>query len=170
MVYRIIFVISFLIFLFPGFANSQTEISSETLLTITGNVSSNITINAKDLAKLKRHTIKVQDHGVAATYEGVALYDVLQDKDIPFGEKLRGEKLSLFALVIAKDNYKAVFSLTEFDPMFTDEIILLADKRDGKLLSEHEGKLRLVVPNEKRQARWVRQVMTIKILDANDLK
>lgn len=81
MLYRIIFVISFLIFLFPSFANGQTEISSETLLTITGNVSSNITINAKDLAKLKRHTIKVQDHGVAATYEGVALYDVLQDKD-----------------------------------------------------------------------------------------
>ena len=36
-------------------------------------------------------------------------------------------------------------------------VVLLADHRDGQPLSTAEGPLRLVVPDEKRHARWVRQ-------------
>jgi hypothetical protein len=39
--------------------------------------------------------------------------------------------------------------------------------RDGKPLSETEGPLRIVVPHDKRQARWVRQVTSLTICQAS---
>jgi DMSO/TMAO reductase YedYZ molybdopterin-dependent catalytic subunit len=50
-------------------------------------------------------------------------------------------------------------------------VVLLADRRDEKSLSESQGPLRLVVPAEKMHARWVRQVVSLEIVrvgtDAN---
>jgi len=56
-----------------------------------------------------------------------------------------------------------VFALPELDPAFSDRIILLADRRDGKLLAGKEGPLRVIVPGEKRHARWIRQVIALKM-------
>ena len=46
---------------------------------------------------------------------------------------------------------------------FTDRIIMIADRRNGEALAEKEGPLRIVVPGEKRQARWVRQLTGISV-------
>ena len=59
-----------------------------------------------------------------------------------------------------------VFTLPELDSLFTDKVVLLADRRNGKPLSEKEGPVRIVVPDEKRQARWIRQVKSIAARDA----
>ncbi len=56
--------------------------------------------------------------------------------------------------------------MSELDADLTDKIILLADLRDGKSLSKEEGTFRLVVPDEKKQARWVRQIVALKIRKA----
>jgi hypothetical protein len=40
---------------------------------------------------------------------------------------------------------------------------MLVDKRDGKALDAKEGPLRIVVPDEKMHARWVRQVTGLVI-------
>jgi hypothetical protein len=69
----------------------------------------------------------------------------------------------MYLVVEAADGYRAVFALPELDPLFTDRVILLADRRDGKSLSEREGPLRIIVPGEKRPARWVRQVVALKV-------
>jgi hypothetical protein len=68
-------------------------------------------------------------------------------------------------VVEASDGYRAVYALPELDPAYTDKVIMLVDKRDGKALDAKEGSLRLVVPDEKMHARWVRQVtgMVIKL-------
>ena len=65
----------------------------------------------------------------------------------------------------AADGYRAVIALPELDPAFTDKQTLLAFLRDGKPLGEKEGPYRIVIPDEKRMARWVRQVTTLKIVD-----
>ena len=67
-------------------------------------------------------------------------------------------------LVEATDGYKPVFALAEVDPAFAVREIILADKRDGKLLDEKEGPLRIVAPGDKRAARWVRQVNLLRIV------
>jgi hypothetical protein len=42
---------------------------------------------------------------------------------------------------------------------------MLAFLRDGKALAEKDGPYRIVIPDEKRMARWVRQVTTLKIVE-----
>jgi hypothetical protein len=63
----------------------------------------------------------------------------------------------------APDGYRVLFSLTEFDPAFSDRVILLADRRDGQPLDNREGPLRLVVPGDKRHARWIRGVDALEV-------
>lgn len=121
-----------------------------------------------EISKLKRLTVKASDHGKEAVFEGVALVDVLKLGGVEFGEALRGKRMATFLLVEAADNYQAVFALPEIDPGFTDKIIILGDKRDGRGLSKDEGPWRIVVPDEKCPARWVRQVVGLKILRATN--
>ena len=80
-----------------------------------------------------------------------------------FGEAIRGKALANYVLAEAADGYCVVFALPEMDPAFTDLTFLLADRRDGQPLGEVDGKLRIVVPHEKRHARWVRQVVALSI-------
>lgn len=137
---------------------------TEKLITVAVESKRAMDFSAADLAKLPRRTVRVKDHdGKEAIFEGIELYDLLKLAGAPFGTELRGDKLSLFLLVEAADGYKAVFALPEIDKAFTDRVVLVADRRDGQPLSAAEGKLRLVVPDEKRYARWVRQVIRLSI-------
>jgi hypothetical protein len=74
--------------------------------------------------------------------------------------------MKLYVLVKARDGYAAVFALPEFDPGFTDTVILLADQRGGHSLDAVEGPFRIIVPGEKRHARWVRQVTELEVKSA----
>jgi DMSO/TMAO reductase YedYZ molybdopterin-dependent catalytic subunit len=99
-------------------------------------------------------------------FEGVALGLILQKAGVESGKDLRGPAVSKYLVVEAADGYRAVFALPELDEAFTDLPVILADKRDGKPLSEKEGPLRVVVPHEKRGARWVRMVTALTIQKA----
>lgn len=63
--------------------------------------------------------------------------------------------------------YRVVFALPELDTAFTDRVVLLADRRDNQPLSAAEGPLRMVIPEEKRRARWVWQVVALHIRHAS---
>lgn len=142
----------------------QTSVSTAQVLNVGGEVARPLKLSAADLAKLPRQTVSAKDHdGKTATFEGVALVEVLRLAGVEFGEKLRGKSLALFLVVDAADGYRAVFALPELDPAFNDQTIILADRRDGKALTEAEGQWRIVVPNEKRQARWVRRVVALTV-------
>ncbi|MBC7911231.1 MAG: molybdopterin-dependent oxidoreductase [Pyrinomonadaceae bacterium] len=147
-----------------GQAKSSPPIANDSLLNISGEIERPLKLTAADLAKLPRRTVNAKDHdGKETTFEGVELGEVLKLAGVKFGEEMRGKSLALFLVVEAADNYRAVFALPELDHGFTDRVILLADKRDGKALAAAEGPLRIVVPDEKRQGRWVRQVISLII-------
>ena len=67
-------------------------------------------------------------------------------------------------VVSAADGYKVVFSLAEIDPEFTTQTILLACEVDGKPLEKGDGPFRIVVPNDKKHARWIREVASIEVV------
>lgn len=117
-----------------------------------------------ELSKLPRVTVKATEHGTATTFEGVSFVEVLKLGGVEFGEKLRGNRLASYVLVEAADKYQVVFSLAELDPGFTDKVVILADKRDGKPLPENAREWQIVVPDEKRPGRWIRQVVGLKII------
>jgi hypothetical protein len=113
---------------------------------------------------LPRRSVRAKDHsGKESEFEGVPLVEALKQAGVKFGEGLRGKNLELYLVVEAADGYRAVYALPEVDPAYTDKTILLADKRDGKAMDAKEGPLRIVVPDEKRHARWVRQVTGLVI-------
>jgi DMSO/TMAO reductase YedYZ molybdopterin-dependent catalytic subunit len=141
--------------------------AGEARLSINGNVERPLQLTPADLVKLSRHTERVKDHdGVDASFSGVALVEILRLAGVALGEQLRGKALTTYLLVKAADGYQVVFALPELDSGFTDRVIFLADQRDGKPLSAKEGPLRIIVPGEKRHARWVRQVTDLTVVHA----
>jgi DMSO/TMAO reductase YedYZ molybdopterin-dependent catalytic subunit len=141
-----------------------TPAAGAVLLSVGGEVERPLKLTTADLVKLPRRAVSAKDHdGKDTSFEGVELGEVLKLAGVKFGEGLRGKSLALFLVVDAADGYRAVFALPELDHAFTERVVLLADRRDGKTLSATEGPLRVVVPDEKRQGRWVRQVITLTI-------
>jgi hypothetical protein len=138
------------------------------ILGVGGEVPSPLTLYRADLAAMPRTTITARDKsGANITFEGVELFEILKRAGAPLGESLRGPAL-LFAVVItASDGYHAVFVLSELDPAMTDKKVILADTADGQALPPETGPLRLVVPDDKRHARWVRQVTRIDLVRVN---
>ena len=157
------FLLALFLCLFPWGTQAQEKPPEPVLLAVSGEVDHPLQLTASDLSHLPRRSAHVTEHGKEASFEGVALSEVLKMAGIPTGETLRGKQLVKYLLVDARDGYQVIFALAELDSAFTDREVLLADKRDGKPLSAEEGPLRIVVPTEKRPARWVRQVRELKI-------
>jgi hypothetical protein len=122
------------------------------------------TITAAQIAGARRVTVNVTDHDTPVQFEGVPLATLLSIAGIQLADTLRGSRMTEVLLVDAADDYKVVFALAEVDPAFATREIILADKRDGKPLDAKEGPLRIVAPGDKRAARWVRQVTTLRIV------
>jgi hypothetical protein len=100
-------------------------------------------------------------------YEGVAMRDIIAHADAPQGDKLRGAALQLIVIAHAKDGYAVVFALAEFDESFSDRTILLAEKEDGKALPDNAAPFRLIVPGDKKAARWARMITSFEIVPAS---
>jgi DMSO/TMAO reductase YedYZ molybdopterin-dependent catalytic subunit len=124
-------------------------------------------LSVAGLAKLPQQTVKTTDHGASVTFQGVLLRDALANVGLPSGEKFHSTAASYYVVVEGKDGYRAAFAWAELDSTFMDKAVYLATKRDGKPLPENAGPVQLVVPGEKRAARWVRQATTVRIQEAN---
>jgi hypothetical protein len=101
-------------------------------------------------------------------YSGVPVRDLLARAGVEFGEKLRGKNLRLAVLAHCRDHYDIVFALAEFDDAFNGRTILLVDRQDGQPLADTAGPLRLVVPGDKRPARWARMVTSLEVVSVGD--
>lgn len=136
-------------------------------ITVQNESSATIKLTSAEIAVLPHQAIAVEDHGKSVRYEGVPLRLVLEKAHVTFGDSLRGKRLADCLLVEAADGYRVVFALPELDPGFTDRVILLADKADGHPLDAKEGPFRVIVPGEKRMARWVRQVTALRVVQVH---
>jgi hypothetical protein len=126
-----------------------------------------LTIDAATLAGLTRQTVTAtDDKGNSNTYSGFSLHELLVRAGAPDGEAVRGKAMTSYVVVGASDGYRVIFSLPELDPAFGDHVVLIADTRDGAPLAAGAGPYRLVVPFDKRGARWVREVTDVELENA----
>ena len=88
---------------------------------------------------------------------------ILQKAGVTSGKDLRGKNLTKYVQVEASDGYQVVFALAELDKDFTDRMIILADEVDGKPLAAGDGPFRIIVQDEKKPARCIKQVTAIKV-------
>ena len=134
---------------------------------VTGEVIIPLDLKLDDLNQFKQTQVVRKDKdGNDHTYSGVILADILQKAGVTLGKDLRGKNLTKYILISASDGYQVVFALAELDKDFTDRTIILADMIDGKLLTTSDGPFRIIVQDEKKPARCIKQVTDIKIISA----
>ncbi|MGC1421167.1 MAG: hypothetical protein WA354_10825 [Terracidiphilus sp.] len=121
---------------------------------------------APKLAELPHETIQVTDERTHAqeTYSGVPLIALLVELGVP--QKLKGRDFRLYVVAEGRDGNKVVYSLGEISPEVHEGSVLLADSVDGKPLSDN-GPIELISSGERRPARWVRNVTSIKVQAAD---
>jgi hypothetical protein len=121
---------------------------------------------AADLAALPHQEVTAFDFHEKQNhvYSGVPVRGLLEKAGVQLGEKLRGKNLRLVVIAHCSDHYDIVFALAEFDDAFNSRTILLVDSADGKPLPDGQGPLRLVVPGDKRPARWARMVSSLEVI------
>lgn len=133
--------------------------------TVEGEVQKPLTLTTEALSGFTQVEVTAKDRdGNEHLFTGVRLADILDSAGVTLGGELRGENLAKYVLVKAVDGYEVIFSLPEIDPEFTDQTILLAYQMDGKPLPRGEGPFRIVAPKDKKHARWIREINTIKIV------
>ena len=148
---RFVFTLTLALILYAAPARAQQ-------LTVQNEAGKTSVLTRADIEALPHVKVTALLSNAPATFDAVALSVILEKEGIGFGDTLKGKRLASCLLVEAADGYRAVIALPEIDPAFTDKQIVLAYLKDGRPLDEKEGPYRIVIPGEKRMARWVRQV------------
>ena len=118
------------------------------------------------LASLPHKTITVHNEHTKAdeAYSGVQLIDLL--KPLGVANQPHGKDLRLYVVAVGSDGYEAVYAIGEITPDVNNSTVIVADTENGKVLAD-DGPLKLVATNEKRPARWVRNLVAIRVMAAN---
>jgi DMSO/TMAO reductase YedYZ molybdopterin-dependent catalytic subunit len=141
--------------------------SDAAALIVKGAVKQELRLTLADLKSMPRMKISAKGHdGTTHDYEGVALASLLAKAGVPQAGDLRGRSMSLCVVAEGSDAYRAAFSLAELDADFAAETVLVADTADGNAIGPDQGPVRLVVPGDKRQGRWVRLLRSISVVNA----
>lgn len=121
---------------------------------------------AQKLATLPHESMQVVDarNQAQQTYSGVPLIALLVELGVP--QKLKGKDLRLYVLAEGRDGNKVVYSLAEISPDEHEGEVLLVDSIDGKPLADN-GPIELISSGERRDSRWVRGVVSIKVQTAD---
>ena len=141
-----------------------TNANAQSTITVGGEVTKSLKLTLQDVAKYPQVEVKAKDReGKEHTFKGTALATVLDSAGVTLGKNLRGENLAKYVIVTAADNYQVVYSLAEIDPEFTTNTVLLCTHVDGSLLPKGEGPFRIINPIDKKPARWIREIISIRV-------
>ncbi len=145
---------------------AQTSVRPN-MLRVTGDISNPLELSYGSLLTMPRTEVARKDKdGKIHMYKGVLLSEILMRAGASLGKDLHGRNLAKYALIQAGDGYQVIFALPELDEAFADRKVILADRVDGAPLPTLEGPLRVIVADEKRPARCIRQVTEIRIENA----
>ena len=114
------------------------------------------------LAPLAHKTIEVYNAHTKTTqhYSGVRLSDLLSGLGVP--SELHGKDLRLYLTAHGADGYFVVLSIMEVNPNLHPGDVLVADALEGKPMLE-SGPLQLIVSEDKHPARWVQNLVEIRV-------
>jgi len=134
-------------------------------LQVSGVVARPLTWSATDLAQHPHVTVRATDkQGHEHRYAGVPLHAILEACGAVTDNRLHGKELRKALLVTAADQYEVFFALAELDPTFAARTIILADQCDGRPLPPTAGPWQVIVPGERKPARWIRQVVRLRVV------
>jgi hypothetical protein len=125
-------------------------------------------LKAADFKALPHISVNVHNEHSNAdeTYSGVRVADLLTKLGAPLGHDLRGAALSAYIVATGTDKYVAVIALAEADTSFHPGEVIVADSMNGQPLDEKSGAFKLVITEDKRPARWVRNLVSLELKSA----
>jgi len=149
-------------------ANGAAEPAAAAVLTILGANGERGVFTSQTLREYPQKTVTVFDphEKKQETYAGVPLVDLLARLGVKHGKDLMGKALAQYVVATGSDGYVSVVALGEVDPEFHPGTVLVADAMDGKPLDAKAGPFRLVVTEDKRPARSVRNLVKIEVRTA----
>lgn len=146
------------------FLTKAQNTEKQATIKLSGEVTTPVTIDAVYLQKFTQTTVVRKDRdGNDHTYSGVIVAELLKSAGATLGPELKGENLTKYLSVEASDGYQVIFALAELDKSFTDRTIILANQVDGKPLAPGDGPYRIIVQDEKKPARCIKQVTAMSV-------
>lgn len=145
--------------------HGQPAVAS-TQLTIQGLDGKSVTLTPADLAAMPHKTVAVFNAHTKANekYSGVALSDLLAKVGVPQGENVKGKVFLTAVIAEGTDKYSVLYALAEVDPSIHAGDVIVADQMDGQKIDK-DGAFKLVSTEEKRPARWVRNLTAITVVE-----
>jgi hypothetical protein len=136
-----------------------------TRLTIKTYDGKTLTLTPEELAALPHKSVSVFNaHSKTnETYSGVPLADLLSKAGVPLGESVRGKLFMIGIIAAGMDGYGVLYSLAEVDPAIHTGDVIVADTVDGQKLTK-DGAFKMVSSEERRPARWVRNLTSISVV------
>ena len=134
-------------------------------LEIRGLDGSTQTVTPSDLKALPHKSVKVFNAHTKKneSYSGVELAELLARVNAPVGEKLKGRLFMTGVVAEGTDGYKVLYSVAEVDPVMHSGDVIIADSVNGGPLGSN-GAFQLVNTEDKRPARWVRNLDRILVV------
>jgi hypothetical protein len=144
---------------------TATASAKDALTLLTDSDHKSVVLSAAELKAVPHIIVTIHNVHTNAdeTYSGVRVSDLLAKLGVPLGNELRGKALANYIVATGSDGYKAVLALGEVDSSFHPGEVLVADAIDGKPLDAHSGPFKLVVSEDKRPARSVRNLVSIEV-------
>jgi DMSO/TMAO reductase YedYZ molybdopterin-dependent catalytic subunit len=140
-------------------------------LSVTGDVRQPLKLQLDDLKKLHHVKVALKEHdGSIKSYQGAPLGDVLAMAGVVTGDHIKGKALAICVEVTASDGYAVALGLGETEPTISGKDIILGYAVDGQPLGAGVGPIRLVIGDDKKQARCVRMVTGIRVTDLSKEK
>jgi len=129
--------------------------------------SKSVTFSVAEFHALPHLSLTVHNAHTDTTesYSGVPLAVLLQKVNAPLGKELRGKAMTNYVVATGSDGYAVVLSLAEIDPELHQGQVIVADQQGGNAIGK-DGPFRLVVSDDKRPARWVRNLVAIAVKGA----
>jgi hypothetical protein len=145
--------------------HAQPAIPS-TQLKINGLDGKSITLSPLDFAALPHKTVSVFNaHSkVNEKYSGVPLTELLAKVGVPLGEQVRGKLFLAGIIAQGTDSYAVLYALAEVDPSIHTGDVIVADSVDDHKLDK-DGAFKMVSTEEKRPARWVRNLTSLTVIE-----
>jgi hypothetical protein len=148
-------------------ANPHPKAEPSTSLTLNGPDSKTLKLSLADFKAMPHKNVVVHNEHTRTeeAYAGVPLTDLLTLIGVPMGKDLHGKAFLIYLLAEGTDHYRVLYSLSEVDPVnHTGEVIVADTLNNAPIIAD--GAFKLVNSEDKRPARWVRNLSTITIQSA----
>ena len=144
-------------------ASGGTQAAPAAVLTILGENGERGVFTPQTLREYPQTTVTAMDHHTnkKVTYGGVPLMDLLAKLGVPKGAM--GKALAQYVVATGSDGFEAVLSLGEVDPAMHPGTVLVADAVDGKPMDAKAGPFRLVVSEDRKGSRSVRNLVKVEV-------